>query len=100
MDQAVTIPVSAIFDWIGAAFAVIVLPGLVWFNSRLRRLEMENVRLSTEQRTMKENLERGTEKFDDMQRELKEIHGELKKIYGALAGSVWEGVGKPRGQAQ
>ena len=100
MEQAVTIPVSAIFDWIGAVFVVIVIPGLIWFNSRLRKLEMEGVQLKTEQSTMKENLERGTEKFDDMQKELREIHNELKKIYGALAGSVWQGVGQTRGTGQ
>ena len=99
MDQAVTIPVSSIFDWIGAGFVVIVIPLFVWIVKRLRDAEFEIVRLKTEHATMKENLERGTEKFDDMQKELREIHNELKKIYGALAGSVWQGVGnQPRGQ--
>ena len=76
---------------------VALLGGLGWVLREIFVMKIKQVELNVKVDTMKEDLNRGTEKFDAMQQELKEIHGELKKIYGALAGSVWEGVGQPRG---
>ena len=81
------------FASIADILVVAVLGGLGWIWIQFYGMKIKQVELDVKVETMKEDLNRGTEKFDAMQKELREIHSELKKIYGALAGSVWQGVG-------
>ena len=81
-----------------ADIVVVALIGALGWQWRvIYGMRMKQVELDVRQQTMRDELDRGTEKFDAMQDELKGIHEELKAIHVAIAGSVWQGVGTLKG---